>query len=450
MPSYLTDPGLWSKGGGLFGGKEASRARPGDIPSMADRYGPRLRTRGRRSRRDSAGAKRAQEITAQSIADMLGKSQQSVLTRMLDDSAKRRQQEMAALAGLRLRRSRATPHDLWGQTAAELPERRRRAAVDGRRAGRADGPGAGRGACAAGCARWLARLHGGTDLATPEAGAAQVGSEGGANTGAMMGQVGTAWGGYGATRPEYIGFMTGQNQMQLAREGIEADRDIRLEFGKMALDNPKTAQEMWLAQQENKRQNVSTSIAQQTLRTNIAMQRAKIRQDYLEMMQSAKTDAQKLQATKWAKRQELALDQQSLAIDQQNANSRGLSATASMTSAEASASRAATAKWKAEHPQPTGTAAKYSTGPYQQKIASAMYNAHNLFDDSGHTKAAGRSKYAFDILWPQMAAHIPVGKRAAAKKLLQQRLLNAARAYKAKPSGGGSALYPGGGGGPQG
>ena len=96
----------------------------------------------------------------------------------------------------------------------------------------------------------------------------------------MMGQVGHAWGGYGATRPEYIGFMTGQNQMQIAREQIEADRDLRTKFLELGMDNPKNALEMWTTIQENKRQNVSTSLAQQTLTTNIAMQKAKLKQKY--------------------------------------------------------------------------------------------------------------------------------------------------------------------------
>ena len=99
----------------------------------------------------------------------------------------------------------------------------------------------------------------------------------------MMGQVGTAWGGYGATRPEYIGFMTGQNQMQVLREQMEGDRDLKSKFLELSMDNPKEAQAMWLAAQENKRSNISTSIAQQTLKTNIAMQRAKITQKYAEM-----------------------------------------------------------------------------------------------------------------------------------------------------------------------
>ena len=119
-----------------------------------------------------------------------------------------------------------------------------------------------------------------TDLPTSEAAAKQIASEGGAKTGEMMGQVGTAWGGYGATRPDYLGFMTGHQQMQNERAHIEADRDLRTKFLEMGMDNPQKALEMWTAIQENKRQNVSTSLAQQTLRQNIIMQKAELKQKY--------------------------------------------------------------------------------------------------------------------------------------------------------------------------
>ena len=74
MPAYLKDPGLWNKGGGLFGGPGFS-GRPGDIPSMADRYGPGWRKKKKKvpvPRR--GGAKLAQEQTIQQYADMLGPS----------------------------------------------------------------------------------------------------------------------------------------------------------------------------------------------------------------------------------------------------------------------------------------------------------------------------------------------------------------------------------------
>lgn len=262
------------------------------------------------------------------------------------------------------------------------------------------------------------QLHytGGTTLPTAEAAQAQIASEGGAKTGEMMSAVGKAWGGYGATRPDYLGFMTGHQQMQLAGEQIEQERDLRSKYLELAMDNPKTALEMWTAIQENKRQNVSTSLAQQTLRQNIAMQKAKLKQQYAEMRADAKTAAQKANLDRWYKEQTLTLKQQELAIDQQNANSRTETAAAATT--------------RANRPPSPGKGPAYSTGTYAQKVAAAMKNVPTLFNQSGAgKKGKNRVNYAFGILWPQMAPYVSAANQARAKDLLRKQIQAAARGY---------------------
>jgi hypothetical protein len=378
----------------------------------------------------------SKQLTDQQIIDqytkMLRTQQQGVLDALLGDAAKRRQGELASLAGFGAA-LQGYSHDLWGQTN----ETYRNAAAA--QQSMAQGLGGQVGSGIAGARAQQAALAGSlghtgeTNLPTAEAGAAQVASEGGADTGAMMGAVGTAWGGYGATRPEYIGFMTGQNQMQLAREGIEADRDLQSEFLKLGMENPTTAFDMWSKMQENKRQNVSTSLAQQTLRTNIAMQRAKLKQDYLEMRSRAKTAQEKLALDREYKREQLKLDQQGLQIDQQNADT--------------AVTRAETGRINATKP-PQSAVPKYAAGDYTKKVSSAMYNVPKLFENSG---GKDRANYAFSVLWPQIAPFVSGANKKAARDLLLARIRKAAKAYSPKPSSGSSSggappgVNPGGG-----
>lgn len=84
-----------------------------------------------------------------------------------------------------------------------------------------------------------------------EAAANQVGTVGGANPAGQMGLVGKAWNSYGMTRPGTIGFMTEQNLLQAAREGMLAEDTTRGEFAKAMLDNPEKAFEMWSKVQES-------------------------------------------------------------------------------------------------------------------------------------------------------------------------------------------------------
>jgi hypothetical protein len=262
------------------------------------------------------------------------------------------------------------------------------------------------------------QLHytGGTTLPSAEAAQAQIASEGGKDTGAMMSQVGSAWGGYGATRPDYLGFMTGHQQMQLAGEQIEQERDLRSKYLELSMDNPKTALEMWTALQENKRQNVSTSLAQQTLMQNIAMQKAKLKQQYAEMRLDAKTAAQKANLDRWYKEQQLSLRQQEIGISQQNADAAMIRAT---------------------KPPAPGKGPQYSTGGYQQKVAAAMKNVPTLFNQAGSKGKKNRVDYAFNILWAQMAPYVNAANKAKAQALLRQRIKNAASGYTPDEGGGG-------------
>jgi len=381
-----------------------------------------------------AGAKQlTDEQLIQKYTDMLTNQQKGVLDALLADRRREGQGAMAALGGFGAA-LQGYSHDLWGQTDqayrdAANQQQSMAAGLAQQSAGGLANIWARAGELASGLG-----YTGQLDLPSVEAAKAQVESEGGARTGDMMSQVGHAWGGYGATRPEYIGFMTGQNQMQLAREQMEGDRDLQSEFLKLGMDNPATAFDMFTKMQENKRQNVSTSLAQQTLRTNIAMQKAKLKADWQEARLRAKTAADKLAVDRKFKGMEAQ-------IDQQNADASTTRANASVVSANASATRAQTAaekaKWERNHPSARGTPAKYSQGTFQEKVASAMYNAHNLFDDSGAKKATGRTEYAFRVLWPQMEAYIPKAQQARAKNMLRQRLRSAANMYKPKPTSGG-------------
>ena len=266
-----------------------------------------------------------------------------------------------------------------------------------------------------------------TDMPTSEAAAKQIASEGGAQTGAMMGQVGTAWGGYGATRPDYLGFMTGHQQMQNERAHIEADRDLRTKFLEMGMDNPQKALEMWTAIQENKRQNVSTSLAQQTLRQNIIMQKAELKQKYDSMRLSAKTAAQKRELDRWYKEQQVMLRNQEIGISQQNA--------------DASTKRAEASMINATKPPSPGKGPKYSAGTYQQKIAASLKDLPTLFNASGSgKKGKNRVTYAFNVLWAQMSPYVSVANQPKAKALLRQRIQNAARGYTPDKGGSGDPL----------
>jgi len=351
---------------------------------------------------------------------------------MLGDAQKQRAGQLASLAGFGAA-LQGYSHDLWGQT--DQAYRQAGAAQQSL----AQGLGGQVGSGVAGARAQEAALAGslgytgGIDLPTAEAATAQVASEGGANTGAMMGQVGTAWGGYGATRPEYIGFMTGQNQMQLEREGIQSDKDLRLEFAKLALDNPKTAQEMYLAAQQNKRENLSTSLAQQTLLQNFQMKKAQLQQQWYTARANAKDDAERRRIDRIYKAATVANDTAMAGIAQQNAD-------ASTTRATASVTRADTADWKAHHP--TIAPPKYSSGDYGTKVASAMGALPTLFEHSGGTPAQ-KSDYAFGVLWGQMSRFVSPANQAKAKALLRQRILNAAKAYKPKPSSGKTGGFPG-------
>ena len=381
-------------------------------------------------------------LTDQQIIDqytkMLRTQQQSVLDALLGDASKRRQGELASLAGFGAA-LQGYSHDLWGQTDATY---RNAAAAQ---QSMAQGLGGQVGSGIAGARAQQAALAGSlghtgeTNLPTAEAGAAQVASEGGAETGAMMGAVGTAWGGYGATRPEYIGFMTGQNQMQLAREGIEADRDLQSEFLKLGMENPTTAFDMWSKMQENKRQNVSTSLAQQTLRTNIAMQRAKLKQDYLEALR-AKTAQEKLALDREYKREQLKLDQQGLQIDQQGRTPRGQQRGETdhpgrrrkaqprrRAATPGSGRRERGGRRRGEH---EGTITEDRLGDGRAAAISLSRGGHRREEEEqGRTtpsaSSGGRSG-------PRTA---PPTKKAA-KNLLSQRIKKAAGAYKPKPSGG--------------
>jgi hypothetical protein len=328
-------------------------------------------------------------------------------------------------------------HDLWGQTNSAYQNAAAAQQSMAQGLGGQVGSGiAGARAEQAALAGALGQGEGGFgDMPTAEAGAAQVASEGGKDTGGMMGAVGTAWGGYGATRPEYIGFMTGQNQMQIMREAMEGDRDLQSEFLKLGMENPVTAFDMFTKMQENKRQNVSTSLAQQTLRTNIAMQKAKLKADWQEARLRAKTAADKLAVDRHFREVEAG-------IDQQNADASTTRAGASVISAGASAQRAQTAaekaKWDRAHPGATQPGAKYTAGTYQEKVASAMGALPTLFERSGGNTQA-KTNYAFNVLWGQMAPYVDAKNKARAKALLRQRILNAAKGYKQKPSASGGA-----------
>jgi hypothetical protein len=345
---------------------------------------------------------------------------------------------MAAMAGFGAA-LQGYSHDLWGQTGEAY--RNAAAAQQSMAQGLGGQVGSGVAEMRAQEAALAGGLGytGGSALPTPEAATAQVASEGGAKTGETMGQVGTAWGGYGATRPEYIGFMTGQNQQQIAREQIEANRDLQSEFLKLGMENPITALDMWSKIKESKRQDASTALATQTLKSNIALQSGKLRQAWWEGRQKAKTAADKIKWDKWYKGEKLKLDQQGIGIDQQTADARAISAAASMTSAKASASRAATADYKAKHPTLSPSLVpKYSGGSYQSKIASSMGALPSLFERSGGSPKQ-REDYAFGVLWGQMAPYISGVNKAKAKAVLRQRIKNAAKAYAPKPSSGGGS-----------
>ena len=342
------------------------------------------------------------EQQIKSYTDMLNKQQQSCSTSCSRTRASVTPGEMASMAGFGAA-LQGYASDLWGQTAsgyqnAAAAQQSMAAGLGGQMAqGLAESH-----AQEAALAGQLG-YTGGTELATPEAGAAQVASEGGANTGAMMGQVGGAWGGYGATRPDTIGFMTGQNQMQLAREQLESDRDLKSEFLKLGMENPATAFDMWSKVQENKRQNVSTTLAQQTLRTNVALQQAKLRQQYIEMRQDAKTQAQKTAADKWYKSQKLILDQQDLAIDQQNANT-----------ASQRADAYAYGQYNPTPPAPKG----YAAGNYQQKVGKAMKDVDGIL--AGIPKKEGALNAVFASLWPQIEPYVSGANKERAKKMLRK------------------------------
>jgi hypothetical protein len=101
-----------------------------------------------------------------------------------------------------------------------------------------------------------------TTLRDDAAALQQIATEGGARTNQMMGQVGRAWGSYGETRPGSIGFMTGQNISQVARDAIQAGEDASAQLIKDLADNPQEAIQMWSTLQEAK--NAKTKAAADT------------------------------------------------------------------------------------------------------------------------------------------------------------------------------------------
>ena len=386
------------------------------------------------------------EQMIQKYTDMLTRQQKSVLDTLMADRQRQSQGAMAAMGGFGSA-LQGYSHDLWGQTDAAYRDAAN--AQQSMAAGLA-------GQMTTGLANTWARAgelasglgyKGQLDLPSIEAAKQQIETEGGARTGDMMSQVGHAWGGYGATRPEYIGFMTGQNQMQLAREAMEGDRDLQSEFLKLGMDNPMTAFDMFTKMQENKRENVSSQLAQQTLRTNITMQKAKLKMDWQEARLRAKTAADKLAVDRKFKALDAQIDQQNADASTQRANASVISANASATSAAASKARAEeTARnnaWKRAHPGASQVGAKYTTGNYNEKVASAMGALPSLFERSGGNEKK-RTDYAFSVLWGQMAPYIDKKQQARAKNLLRQRIANASKGYKQEPKA------PGGSGGDDG
>lgn len=381
----------------------------------------------------AAGARSMQDFTVEQFAALLQKNQQSSLDALLANSRETADAEKASMAGFGAA-LQGYSHDLWNQTNEAY--RNAAAQQQSMAAGLGGQMGSGVAEMRAQEAALAGSLGhtGASTLPAAEVAAAQVASEGGARTGDVLNQVGTAWGGYGATRPEYIGFMTGQNMAQVERERGEGDQELRAKFLELGMDNPKNALEMWGAMQTNRRENVSTSLAQQTLKTNIAMQKAKIKQDYEQMRLQAKTAGEKLRLDRWYKNQQIALDEQDLLIDQQGANTADTRASIAQQNANTGQTRAQiaqqnanTAKWKAEHP---ASSQKFVTGTYQQKIATAMNATNALFGKTG----GNRAEYAFKTLWPQIAPYVEAGNKEAAKRLLRTRLKQAAKAYKPKPT----------------
>ena len=193
---------------------------------------------------------------AQQYAKLFGTQQRGVLDAMLEESRRRTLQGQAALGGFG-EALQGYSKSLWDQTAAGYQNaaaaQQSLAAGLGQQVGQ--GAAAGRASVDA-----LAAAFGSATGATTDPGAAQaqVASEGGAQTGQMMGAVGTAWGGYGATRPDTIGFMTGQNQMQLAREQIESDKDLKMEFLKLGMGNLEKGIQIASTLQEQKAKQTDT------------------------------------------------------------------------------------------------------------------------------------------------------------------------------------------------
>ena len=220
-------------------------------PGVAGRGSVPSRSR-RRSRPRWAAAPLA--TTAASYMDMLNKQQQGVLSKMLEESQKQRQGTCLWLA--------SGPRSGLLPTCGGRPTRR--TVTPQRRQSMARGWAARSGQWQ-GCGRRRRRSRGSssqgeTALPTAEAATAQGGLGGRRETGEMMGQVSTAWGGT-ARRAGVHQLYDRQNQMQRAR-GVAGHKDIRLEFAKLAMDNPKTAQEMYLADQENRQRSALLVLAQ--------------------------------------------------------------------------------------------------------------------------------------------------------------------------------------------
>jgi hypothetical protein len=142
----------------------------------------------------------------------------------------------------------------------------------------------------------FAAIHQGGDPTTlrdDQAALEQIRTQGGARPGETMGLVGRAWGSYGETRPGSIGFMTGQNISQVARQALEADEDAQVALIKDLADNPQQAVGMWQAMQAYKdsRTDAEAKAAQQEFENHLAQTReAREQSAWLETLAKTRTD----------------------------------------------------------------------------------------------------------------------------------------------------------------
>jgi hypothetical protein len=142
----------------------------------------------------------------------------------------------------------------------------------------------------------FAAIHQGggpTTLRDDAAALQQITTEGGARPGETMGLVGRAWGSYGETRPGSIGFMTGQNISQVAREALQADENAQVELIKQLADNPQQAVQMWQAMQSYKDAQTKSEAdaAQRAFENHLAeTKEGREQQAWLETLAKTRTD----------------------------------------------------------------------------------------------------------------------------------------------------------------